>query len=153
MKQLIILLIATAFSAGIFAAPFKEPPPDTSAKIQSIFHREFPEVNKHSLTKEGDFYVIFFKEEKKQSSCRIYYDADGNTVRTMHYYKVDQLAPFIRTKIGSKYKGKTISNVTEVATENEHFYEIALQDSKSLWMVHAEDDGTMFIQKKFKKDI
>jgi hypothetical protein len=102
------------------------------------------------MTKVNDYYIVFFQTKDNQS-CRIFYDEDGNAVQTIRNYEADNLSPFIRTKIESKYKGRKIFMVTDVATENEHYYEILLQDAKSLWVVHARDNGTLYTKKKFKR--
>ncbi|MEO8822774.1 MAG: hypothetical protein ABI366_04305 [Ginsengibacter sp.] len=152
MKKLIILLFAAIGSTTIFATTVPKVEPDGLAKIERIFHHDFPEVNNSSITKAGNFYIVSFKKEANQSLCKVFYDKNGNTVQTIRYYEGDKLAPFIRSKIRSKYEGKSIFMVTEVASENEHYYEVMLQDAQSLWVVHAIDDGTMYIQKKFKRN-
>lgn len=149
MKRLIILLLITTCSVSIFATPITKTIPDPVAKIQKVFHRDFPDVTNESMRKVGDFFIISFKNED-QSLCRIYYDANGNTLQTIRNYKEDKLEPFIRAKIKAKYKDMNIFMVTDVAVENEHYYEIMLQNNKSLWIVHAKDDGTMFVEKKYK---
>jgi hypothetical protein len=151
MKKLIFLLTAAICSSAVFAT---SPKPDTnaSAKIQKVFHHDFPEINNPSMTKVDDYYIVFFQTKDNQS-CRIFYDEDGNAVQTIRNYEADNLSPFIRTKIESKYKGKQIFMVTDVATESEHYYEILLQDAKSLYVVHARDNGTLYTKKKFKRAI
>lgn len=152
MKKLIILLVAAIGSTTIFATSVPKFEPDGSEKIQKIFHHDFPEVSNSSITKADNFYIVSFKNEDNQSLCKIFYDENGNTVQTIRYYEGDKLAPFIRSKIGSKYKGKSIFMVTEVTSEDEHYYEVMIQDAQSLWIVYAKDDGTMHVQKKFKKN-
>jgi len=151
MKKLILLCFAASCSFGIFATPLHSASIDASAKIRKVFHHNFPEVTNPTILNVGNFYLVYFADKAANSSCRIYYDADGNAIQTIRNYSAEGLNPFIRAKIDSKYKGKSVFGVTEVADENEHFYDLILQDAKSLWIVHANDNGSMYVQKKYKK--
>ena len=41
--------------------------------------------------------------------------------------------------------------VTDVANDNEHYYQIILQDEKSMWVIHANDNGVMYRERKYKR--
>ena len=151
MKKLILLAAAAFFSAGIFAAPMVTKSIDATAKIRKVFHHNFPEVTSPSIVNVGDYYLVYFANKKDNSSCRIFYDADGNVLGTIRNYTAEGLAPYLRAKIDSKYKGKNILGITDVTNEIEHYYEVILQDEKSLWVVHANDNGSMHVQKKYKR--
>ncbi len=151
MKKLIILCFAAFCSVSIFASPLHAVSTDASAKILKVFHDNFPEVTYHSISNIGDLYMVYFKNDENNSSGRIYYDSDGNVLETIRYYTGKELSPFIRTKVNSKYKGKDIFMVTDVANETEHFYQIILEDANSLMVVHADDNGWMHLEKKYKK--
>lgn len=151
MKKLILLFFAAIGSLSIFAAPLHLTSIDASAKIRNVFHHSFPEVTNPTIINTGDFYLVYFADKTTNSACHIYYDADGNVIKTIRNYTAEALNPFIRAKIDSKYKGKNVFGVTDVADTYEHFYEIILQNAKSLWVIHANDDGSMYVQKKYKK--
>lgn len=153
MKKLILLCFAVACSTGIFAIPLNPTSPGGTEKILEIFHHNFPEIKNPTITNVGNFYLVYFANEKNNSSCRIYYDSDGKVVQTIRNYTAENLTPFIREKIEAKYKGKEIFMITDVSDENEHFYKVFIQDTKSLWIVNAKDDGTLFILKKYKKSV
>ena len=151
MKKLILLCLTAVFSTGIFAIPSPASSADESAKILKLFHHNFPEVTNHSIYNLGDLYMVYFKNEKNNSSCRVYYDPKGNILQTIRYYSRNELCPFIRAKVDERFNGKTILNVTDLTNDNEHYYQIILQDSKSLFIVHADDNGNMEIEKKYKR--
>jgi hypothetical protein len=151
MKKLILLATAVIFSAGIFAAPTVTKSIDATAKIRNVFHQNFPEVINPSIVNVGGLYLVYFADEKNNASCRIFYDADGNVIQTIRNYTAEGLTPYVRAKIDSKYKGKNIFGVTDVTNENEHYYEVMLQDDKSLWIVRANDIGSIYVQKKYKR--
>ncbi len=151
MKKLILTCFAAILSAGIFASPSHPASVDESAKILKIFHQNFPEVSNHSIYHAGDFYIVHFSNEEKQSSCRIYYDKDGNVVQSISYYTAEDLSPFMRSKIAKKYKGKDIEGVTEVTNASQHYYQVIVQDASTMLIVHAYDNGLMHTEKKFKR--
>jgi hypothetical protein len=151
MKKLILFCFAAAFSAGLFAAPLNKKLLDSAEKIREIFHQNFPEIKNPTITNVGEFYIVSFTDLEKNSTCRIYYDDDGKMIQTIRSYTAENFNPFLRQKIESKYKGKKIFMVTDVTDENEHFYKVLIQDSKSLWLVHADDNGALYVQKKYKR--
>ena len=151
MKKLILLCFTAFCSAGIFAAPLHTNSIDATAKIRKVFHQNFPEIKNPSITNVGEFYIVYFANEDSSSSCRIFYDSNGNVIETIRYYTGEELSPFIRAKIDSKYKGKNVFMVTDVANDNEHYYQIILQDSKSMIVIHANDNGQMYRERKYKR--
>jgi hypothetical protein len=151
MKKLLLLCFAAICSVSIFAAPLAATSIDASAKIRKVFHDNFPEVNNPTISTVGNFYLVYFADKATNSSCRVFYDADGNVIQTIRNYTVEGLNPFIRAKIDSKYKGKSVFGVTDVTNENEHYYQLILQDATSLWFVQANDNGSMYVQKKYKR--
>jgi|SRR6185437_3838804 len=151
MKKLILFCFAAFCSMSIFSSPLLAASTDASAKILEVFHRNFPEITNRSIYNMGDAYMIFFKNDENNSSGRIYYDNDGNVLETIRYYSGTELSPFIRTKVNSKYKGKDIFMVTDVANDTEHFYQIILEDANTLMVVDADDSGSIHLEKKYKK--
>ena len=149
MKKIIFLCISSILSTGIFATAL--PDPGTSAKIMKLFHQVFPEVIQPQIKKVGDYYWVYFKDIENNSSSRIIYDADGKILETLKYYSCEQLAPFIRSKVIAEFVGKKIIGVTEVDNELEHYYQIVLQDSKLMFVVNADINGNILIEKKYKR--
>lgn len=147
MKKLIFLCLVSIISAtSIFAIP----EPGASEKILKLFHNEFPKVEKPVFYDYGNSYMVYFKKDD-YSSGRVYYNLDGEMTETIKYYTESELEPFIRAKVNKKYKGKTIFGVTEVVTNNEHFYQIVLQDNKMWYTVKSDATGSMSIEKKLRK--
>lgn len=147
MKKLIFMcLVAVSFTTGIFASPL----PDASEKILKLFHHDFPDVQKQIFHDYGDSYVVYFKKEDN-SSCRVYYNLDGTMLKTIKYYSATELDPFIRAKVNAKYKGKTIFGVTEVASNEEHFYQIILQDTKKWYTIKSDATGSITLVSKLVK--
>ena len=146
MKKLIFLCLFAVFSTGIFASSY----PDASERILKLFHRDFPNVHQQIFHDYGDSYMVYFKEDEN-SSCRVYYNLDGTMSETIKYYSAEQLDPFIRAKVDEKYHGKIIFGVTEVISNDEHFYEIVLQDNKAWYTIKSDAIGSMSLEKKLIK--
>lgn len=151
MKKFILLCMTALCSIGIFAAPLDATSIDASAKILKVFHLNFPEVSNHSILNLGNVYMVYFNNEENNSSCRMYYDTNGNVLETVRYYTGEQLSPFVRAKINSRFKGKSIFMVTDVTNDNEHFYQVILQDAASMLVVHVNYNGSIHLQKKYKR--
>ena len=149
MKKILSLCIAALFSVGIYASPVRFP--DSSMKIQKIFLQNFPEVSYFKVYKDGDNYVVYFKETKNESSGRVYYDADGDMVQSYRYYSGKELSPFIRAKISKKYHVEDITNVTEVINDQEHYYEIILNNAKQMLIIDSDTEGHLQLVKKYKQ--
>ena len=150
MKKAFLLCLIAASSMSIFATSLHATP-DVSAKILKSFHSHFPEVTNSSIYHNGDTYVVIFKSPDNNSSGRMFYDKDGNLLETIRYYKADELSPFIRSKIASKYKDKSIFMVTDVENESEHYYQVILENANTMLVVHVNNDGSMHLEKKYKK--
>ncbi|MGN6265006.1 MAG: hypothetical protein ACTHM5_05010 [Ginsengibacter sp.] len=150
MKKLIILCLTTAISTGILAAKKDSNSIDGPEKIMEIFHSHFPEIADPALSKVGDFYMVYFNEGEN-SACRIYYDVNGNLIKTIRNYTAEDLNPYIRQKIEAKYQGKNIYSVTDVTDEFDHYYEVIVQNEKAMWILHVNDDGTSSVKNKYKR--
>lgn len=144
--MLFCLTVAVITGNSTFASPL----PDASEKIVKLFHHDFPEVKQQTFHDEGDSYVIYFKKEAG-SSCRVYYDAAGTVTKSVNYYPVSGLNPFIRAKVNARYKGKSIVGITEVVSSEGHFYQIQLQDDQHWFVISATATGDITLEKKFLK--
>jgi hypothetical protein len=147
MKKIIFLCLVLAYSGGTFATGL----PNAPEKILKVFHRDFPNVQNQSISLVGDSYLVYFKNENERTAYRVYYNANGDILQTIKYYSGENLSPFIRSKVNSKYKDKTISSVTDVTNDSGHFYQIVLEDSKSWIYLDVNEKGSMQVQKRLKK--
>lgn len=150
MKKNLLLCLIAAGSMSLFATPLAAAP-DVSAKILKAFRTHFPEVSNPSIFHSGNTYTVSFKTSDSATSGRIFYDAEGDLTETILYYGAEELCPFIRSKIVSKYKDKKIYSVTEVQNDSEHFYHVILENANGLMVLRVDHDGTMHVEKKYKK--
>lgn len=147
MKKIIFLCLLSIVSAGsIFAMSGPEVP----EKIKELFHHQFPEIQKATFFSYGESYVVYFKKEDN-SSERVFYNRDGEITKTIRYYSQSELEPFIREKLNKKFKEKAIFDVTEVQSNDEHFYKIILEDNSNIYIVKSDDKGSLKTEKIFKR--
>lgn len=119
-------------------------------KMQQHFQQDFPDA-KEEVFQTGDIACSFYFKRPDSSSCRVYYDLDGNMTKKIEYYKSAQLSMFIRARLNEKYANKTIFGVTETTSTRGHIYEIVLQDQKKWYYVNCNDSGEIDIQKELTK--
>lgn len=124
---------------------------DIPGKILKTFHRDFPDARSETSYQVGDSYMIYFKNDEGNIACRVYYNSNGDILKTIKYYQAENLAPFIRSKVNSKFKGKNISAVTDVTSESGHFYQIVLEDRKSWIYINVSEQGYMQVVKRLQK--
>ena len=146
MKRITSLILALIFTLAAYASL----PPGNSATVLESFHRDFPNIQQQTVHDYGDFFIVYFKDEQN-SSCRAFYDSKNALLSVIKYYEVSNLNPFIRSVVNEKYPGKAISGITEVFSENSHFYEINVQDTNVWYQVKCYSDGTMVTEKKWRK--
>lgn len=133
-----------------FNSALAEPP----EKILRMFHRDFPGVQNPTFYHFDDSYMVDFKDNKADIAYRIYYKNNGDILQTIKYYGAENLTPFIRSKVNLKYKDKTISSVTDITNETGRFYQIyqiALEDTKSWVYIKVNDNGSMQVIKRLRK--
>ncbi|MEO8960586.1 MAG: hypothetical protein ABI325_01810 [Ginsengibacter sp.] len=147
MKRIIFLCLLVLCSASIFATNLSDAP----EKVLKIFHRDYPEAHNETVYHIGDSYMIYFKNANDNSVYRIYYNKAGNILQTMRYYSAEELIPFIRSRVNTKYKNKTISSVTDVTNDSGHFYQIVIEDKKSWIYLNVDEKGNMVVEKKLHK--
>ena len=41
--------------------------------------------------------------------------------------------------------------ITDVENESDHFYQVILENANTMLVVHVNNDGSMHLEKKFKK--
>ena len=72
-------------------------------------------------------------------------------VKTLKYYGESELDPFIRGKVADKYTDKKIFGVTEVLSDDEHTYNIVLEDAKYWYTIVSDETGSIRRVSKLKK--
>lgn len=143
MKKFLIAM-TMMISAVAFAAD-----PSVDEKVEKKFNDAFPKAEKVSWYDGKTHYEVLFTND--QVKCRMWYDLDGNVLKTERYYTEEGLCPFILAKIKQKYAGKKVFGVTETNTDSGIQYRIVLEDEKQWYHIDADGAGNMSLNKKFQK--
>jgi hypothetical protein len=145
MKKLLLSVATVIFSLVVWAAE----PTAVTEKVLKAFNASFKDA-KQVVWEEGtDVYEVKFFHNAIQS--RITYDPDGNILKTIRYYKEEQLPLLIQGKLKDRFAGKKVFGVTEVASQDQLNYHIVLEDEKSWTIVVCDALGYMTVDKKYRK--
>jgi hypothetical protein len=144
MKKSLLLL---AFLCSITIA-FAGPP--ISEKVIKNFTTSFPGASEVVWTEFDNFYQVYFVKDKVQ--CRMYYDFNGNIIKSRRDFSGDKLNPFLTAKLQKKFPDKTIFVVNEFSSEAETFYLVHLEGKKDWLEVRCSPTGEMSIVNKLQKE-
>lgn len=141
MKQ--ILLAAALF---ISTTSFTE---DPNEKVLDAFERTFSQATDVKWTEVNDNFEANFSQA--DIKLKVQYDADGNMMRSIRYYKGKVLPIFIQSRVQKKFPEKTIHSVTEITTPESISYHIILEDDKNWMNVQSDVYGNITVEKKYTK--
>jgi hypothetical protein len=142
MKKIFFALLILT-SAAAYASP------RIDEKVLNTFKGAFPKAETVSWYEDGNNYLVYFTND--QVKCRMWYDANGNVLKTIRYYYEQNLCPFILTKIKQKYADKKLYCVTEVSSDEGVKYNIVLEDETKWYHVSVDTNGTVRLDKKYNK--
>lgn len=144
MKKILAAAIALTFTFSSFAKD-----PGVKEKVLEAFNKTFSDAKEVVWTESNNSYEANFKQHEVQT--RVYYDKEGNILRTLRYYGENHLPLMVLSKIKTKYSDKKIFGVTEEATENGINFHVILEDEKSWLQINSDVYGSFSQIKKMKK--
>ena len=145
MKKIILAAFALVSSLSLLAND-----PGVDEKVLDAFNKTFQNAQDVSWSEAGEFaYEVKFKQNEIPS--RVYYDKEGNILKTYRYYYEKQLPLLVLSKVKKRFADKSVYGVVEVSSEEGTFYHITLEDDKTWTEVKSDTFGAMTITKKFKK--
>lgn len=124
-------------------------PPNTKDTLEERFKTMFPEAEQVIWHITDNGYEVAFRSN--HVDCRMWFREDGHIDRTIRYYLVDHLPPFILAKITEKYPAKKVFGIIEVTSEEGLTYTIILEDEKQWWHVRSDAIGNTSVIHKYKK--
>lgn len=133
----LLLLAATCFA---------ETPND---KVLKSFHTTFLSAKQVKWYEHKDYYEVSFAQASVRANVK--YDLEGNFLSSTRYYKEHQLPANILYQVKKKYADKTIFGVTEIASPEEIYYYIKLEDSKRWLTIKVSGSGQMEVFEKYRK--
>lgn len=142
MKKIIVALLIVASLPALATDSL-------GSKIIDKFIAAFPQATNVKWYTEGETTAVHY--ENNGITSNMWYDADGEVVKTRRYYQEKDLAPFLKMKINQKYAGKEIFGVTEIGNRDGLYYVVTLQDAKCWLQVHVDASGDSHVVQKLKK--
>lgn len=144
MKKIILAVFTLACSVYAIASD-----PGVDEKVLAAFNKTFQQAKDVTWTESGDNYQVKFTQNDIAS--RVYYDREGNILKTFRYYEEQGLPLLILSKIKSKFSDCKIHGVVEISSEIGTYYYITIHNSTHWMEIKSDSYGSMSREKKFKK--
>jgi len=124
-------------------------PVEVNEKVLKVFNETFADVKNPEWSEvNGEFTVRFVRNE---IDTRITYDEEANIVSSIRYYKGKHLPAIILGKLNRRYEEMKVFGVTELTNQDGIQYHITLESNENWMVVVSDEQGSMRVQKKFKK--
>lgn len=143
MKKIFLAAAILAFGFNAFAGP------GIDEKVLNAFSRTFQNAQDVSWTELQGSYQVSFTQ--LAVSSKITYDTQGNIIKTIRYYKEEQLPLLIVSNLKKRFVGQSIFGVVEESSDAGTIYHITLESNKQWTKVRADSYGTLSVEKKFNK--
>ncbi|HEV7620417.1 MAG TPA: hypothetical protein VGO09_01715 [Flavisolibacter sp.] len=141
MKKVFVLLAIIVSLSSNAAEP--------NEKILKCFATAFPKAENISWRSDDNNCQVSFNNGKIR--CKLWYDVDGNILKTIRYYSVESLCPYIMAKLEQKHPDKKVFGITELSSDEGIFYYIILEDNNKWYHVTADGAGNLTLANKYKK--
>ncbi len=146
MKKLTTITVAFLF---LFLASAFSMYSGVSAKIQTVFEKDFAAASNVTWTQREDVYVASFTINDNQLAAA--YSADGELLVTSRYINVAQLPLKVTRALLEKYAGYTIDeSVIELAKE-QTTYLINVENAKYKIKAEVDASGNWYSINRTKK--
>ena len=143
MKKIFLATMILAFGTTAFAGP------GVDEKVLSAFTRAFQNATNVNWTESESEYQVSFNQ--MTVSSKITYDRQGNIIKTLRYYKEEQLPLLVLSNLKKKFEGQEIFGVVEESSVDGTIYHVTLESKKNWTTVRADGYGTLTVEKKFNK--
>ncbi|WP_300601747.1 hypothetical protein [Niabella sp.] len=144
-----LFILTAALSLGLNAMAAVTVNPTVNEKVLKTFKDVFSNARDVQWNTTAEYNEASFRSGSV--STRAVIDNNGTLVRTIRYYKENNLPSNILYKIKKKYDGKEIYGVTEVTNSEGVNYFIVIRDSRSIYNVTADNEGGVMQTAKYKR--
>jgi len=144
MKKIILAAFALVTSFTVMASD-----PGVDEKVLEAFNKTFQQAENVTWSTDGDNYQVKFTQNEIAS--RVYYNKEGQIIKSFRYYHEDGLPLLVLSKVKTKYSDKKIYGVTEVSSDEGTYYYITLEGDDDWMEVKSDSYGSLRVEKKFKK--
>ena len=141
MKQILFAAAIFLITTGFIDVP--------NEKVLSAFEKTFSQATDVKWQDVDNNYEASFTQADVK--LRVQYDAEGNVIRSIRYYKAQMLPILIQSKIQKKFTDKKIYSVTEITSPESIGYHIILEDAKTWTNIKSDVYGNLIVENKFTK--
>jgi len=145
MKKIIISALILMQVSASYAGTL----PEVTEKVLESFNQTFKEAKGAAWAENIAGFDVYFTYD--EIDTRIWYDNDGNILRTQRYYGEQKLPPFLLGKLKKQYSDKSIFGVTEVSDNEGVVYYIKMEDKKNWVTIKANAAGFTEVYEKYRK--
>ncbi len=143
MKKLFVLVLLATATAPAFATD------SLDTKMVEKFTVNNPKAENIKWSdNEGRKEVYYTNADV---TCHIWFDANGQVIKTRRYYSEKDLAPFLKARINEEFPGKKIFGITENSDARSLNYVITLQDETNWITVKSTATGEMTVTTTLQK--
>ncbi|SDE11841.1 hypothetical protein [Niabella drilacis] len=144
-----LFILTAALSLGLNAMTAVAANPNVNEKALKTFNAIFTNAQNVQWNTTADYNEASFRSGS--ISTRAVIDNNGALIRTIRYYKENQLPSNILYKIKKKYDGKEIYGITEVTNGEGTSYNIIVRDDRHIYNVAADNNGSVMQTAKYKR--
>ncbi|WP_018629415.1 hypothetical protein [Niabella aurantiaca] len=145
MKKL-IWIIAAFITLNVAAADTN---PVLNEKVLKSFELVFAHAEQVKWKQEKDNNEASFKVN--DMLVRAVFDDNGKLIRTIRYYREEQLPAIIRYRLKKKFEKQHIANVSELSINDEVTYYVTLKDEQYLVNAVVNGNGQIVTSKKYRR--
>lgn len=151
MKNLILLAAFAISTAGAFASnpAHSADPQPTNKKVVKTFKQVFKNAENVQWADANQLYEASFISGTVRVTAL--FNQKGDLVRTIRYYKENELPSNILFRIKKKYHFQQVWGVTEVSNADGINYLITLKDDAYWYHVKAGGQGEIALQSKTQR--
>lgn len=144
MKKLLLITLVLVSGSIVFAAG-----PELNQKTVAAFEFAFKDATEVVWYAEETNDHVYFKINNIKTQIR--YDKEGKFISCMRMYKEQDLPMLVQIRLKEFYAGKKITAVTELATEASTDFYINVEDDKFIYLLKADIQGNLQVDKKLRK--
>ncbi|MCF3110464.1 hypothetical protein LL912_16885 [Niabella sp. CC-SYL272] len=150
--KLFILTAVLSLGLNAMAAVPSNPTvtnPTVNEKVIKTFNQVFSDARDVQWATTATYSQASFRSGSV--ATRVMIDNNGTLIRTIRYYKANELPSHVLYQIRKQYEGKDIAGVTEVSNSEGTSYHLIVNDSRNLYKVTVDHSGTITQEAKYKR--
>jgi hypothetical protein len=143
----------TTIIAGLFlyfsASAFSGTDANVSAKIKSVFEKEFISASEIKWTKKNDLYIASFKENDTYLTAA--YSEEGELLSIGRYIEMSKLPLKVLRELQNKYSSYIIDpTVIELSTDETSYF-IYAENEKFKVKIKSDASGNLKVESRARK--